>query len=138
MVGVSPHMGGYVHVHRHNRAVLDPVPAVRAFPSDDRHVRSERRADLREEGVRQNRHGGGGAMKFDFDGIPESVKDKLGIGADKVYAAMGEFDDPDELVEAGRKIRAMGYTKLDAMTPFPVHGLDKAIGIPYSKLGWIV
>jgi hypothetical protein len=78
------------------------------------------------------------AVKFDFDSIPESVKDKLGIGADKVYAAMGEFDDPDELVEAGRKIRAMGYTKIDAMTPFPVHGLDKAIGIPYSKLGWIV
>ncbi len=32
----------------------------------------------------------------------------------------------------------MGYTKLDAMTPFPVHGIDDAIGIPYSKLGWIV
>jgi hypothetical protein len=78
------------------------------------------------------------ATKFAFDSIPESLKDKLGIGADKVYAAMGEFDDPDDLVEAGRKIRAMGYTKLDAMTPFPVHGLDKAIGIPYSKLGWIV
>ena len=32
----------------------------------------------------------------------------------------------------------MGYTKLDAMSPFPVHGIDDAIGIPYSKLGWIV
>ena len=32
----------------------------------------------------------------------------------------------------------MGYTKLDAMTPFPVHGIDDAIGVPYSKLGWIV
>ena len=39
---------------------------------------------------------------------------------------MGEFDDPDELVHAGRKIREMGYTKLDAMTPFPVHGIDEA------------
>ena len=68
----------------------------------------------------------------------EDIKDKLGIGADKVYAVMGAFEEPDDLVKAGRKIREMGYTKLDAMTPFPVHGIDDAIGIPYSKLGWIV
>jgi Protein of unknown function (DUF3341) len=74
------------------------------------------------------------AMEFDL----EKVKDKLGIGADKVYAVMGEFEDPDDLVKAGRKIRQMGYTKIDAMSPFPVHGIDDAIGIPYSKLGWIV
>jgi len=65
------------------------------------------------------------------------IKDKLGIGDDKVYAVMGEFADPDELVEAGRRIRGMGYTKIDAMTPFPVHGIDEAIGVPYSKIGWI-
>ena len=66
------------------------------------------------------------------------LKDKIGIGDDKVYAAMGAFDNPDDLVEAGRKIREMGYTKLDAMTPFPVHGIDDAIGVPPSKLGWLV
>ncbi|HEV8146272.1 MAG TPA: DUF3341 domain-containing protein, partial [Bryobacteraceae bacterium] len=68
----------------------------------------------------------------------EQIKDKLGIGADKVYAVMGAFEEPDDLVKAGAKVRAMGYTKLDAMTPFPVHGIDDAIGIPRSKLGWIV
>ncbi len=69
---------------------------------------------------------------------PDQIRDKLGIGEDKVYGVIGEFDDPHELVHAGRKIREMGYTKLDAMSPFPVHGIDDAIGIPYSKLGWIV
>jgi hypothetical protein len=69
---------------------------------------------------------------------PGTIRDKLGIGDDKVYAVMGQFADPHELVHAGRKIREMGYTKLDAMSPFPVHGIDDAIGIPYSKLGWIV
>ena len=73
-------------------------------------------------------------MKLD----PNQIRDKLGIGDDKVYAVIGEFGDPHELVHAGRKIREMGYTKLDAMTPFPVHGIDDAIGVPYSKLGWIV
>ena len=68
----------------------------------------------------------------------EQLKDKLGFGADKVYAVMGEFSDPHDLVRAGRKIREMGYTKIDAMSPFPVHGIDDAIGVPYSKLGWIV
>lgn len=68
----------------------------------------------------------------------EEIKDKLGFGADKVYAVMGEFSDPHDLVHAGRKIREMGYTKIDAMTPFPVHGIDQAIGVPYSKLGWFV
>ena len=66
------------------------------------------------------------------------IKDKLGIGDDKIHAVMGEFDSPEDLVKAGRKIHAMGYRKLDAMSPFPVHGIDDAIGIPYSKLGWIV
>ena len=66
------------------------------------------------------------------------IKDKLGFGDDKIYGVIGEFSEPDDLVEAGRKIREMGYTKLDAMSPFPVHGIDDAIGVPPSKLGWIV
>jgi len=65
------------------------------------------------------------------------IKDKLGIGDDKVYGVIGEFAEPEELVEAGRRIRGMGYTKIDAMSPFPVHGIDEAIGVPYSKIGWI-
>jgi hypothetical protein len=68
----------------------------------------------------------------------EQFKEKLGIGADKVDGAMGSYSDPDELVEAGKKIYGMGYRKLDAMSPFPVHGIDDAIGIPRSKIGWIV
>ena len=69
---------------------------------------------------------------------PEQLKDKLGLGDDKVYGVIGEFSEPDDLVAAGKKIREMGYTKLDAMSPFPVHGIDDAIGIPRSKLGWII
>jgi hypothetical protein len=41
-------------------------------------------------------------------------------------------------VEAARAVRELGYTKLDAFTPFPVHGIDEAMAIPRSKLGWIV
>lgn len=76
-------------------------------------------------------------MARDPEKMMADLKDKLGIGDDKVWAAIGGFDSPEELVEAGRKIRGMGYKKLDAMTPFPVHGIDEAIGVPYSKIGWI-
>ena len=68
----------------------------------------------------------------------EQLKEKLGVGADKTHAAMGAFETPEALVEAGKKIYGMGYRKLDAMSPFPVHGIDDAIGIPRSKIGWIV
>ncbi len=68
----------------------------------------------------------------------EQFKEKLGIGRDKTHAAIGAFETPEALVEAGKKIYGMGYRKLDAMSPFPVHGIDDAIGIPRSKLGWIV
>ena len=68
----------------------------------------------------------------------EQLKEKLGVGADKTHAAMGAFETPEALVEAGKKIYGMGYRKLDAMSPFPVHGIDDAIGIPRSKIGWII
>jgi hypothetical protein len=68
----------------------------------------------------------------------DELKEQLGLGPDKVWGVIGEFSEPEELVAAGRKIHEMGYTKLDAMTPFPVHGIDDAIGIPPSKLGWMV
>jgi hypothetical protein len=55
-----------------------------------------------------------------------------------LYGVVGYFDDGPELVEAARAVRELGYTKLDAFTPFPVHGIDEAMAIPRSKLGWIV
>jgi hypothetical protein len=56
----------------------------------------------------------------------------------KFYGLVAEFDDDQALVKAGRAAREFGYSKMDAFTPFPVHGIDDAIGIPRSKLGWIV
>lgn len=55
-----------------------------------------------------------------------------------VYAAIAEFSDGPDLVDAGRQVREAGYTKLDALVPFPVHGIDEAIGIPRSRLGYFV
>jgi hypothetical protein len=51
---------------------------------------------------------------------------------------LAEFDTPGGCMHGAEKLRDAGYTKFDAHTPFPVHGMDKAMGLPDSKLGWIV
>jgi hypothetical protein len=54
------------------------------------------------------------------------------------YGVTGEFGSPEELLTAVRSLRDNGYTKMDAFTPFPVHGLDKALGLGRSQLGYLV
>jgi len=56
----------------------------------------------------------------------------------RVYGAAAEFEGPQELLEAVAALRERGFRKLDACTPFPVHGLDEALGLRRSRLGWIV
>ncbi|MCA9000978.1 MAG: DUF3341 domain-containing protein [Planctomycetes bacterium] len=51
---------------------------------------------------------------------------------------LGLFDDVDSLVNASRKMRDAGYTKWEAHSSFPIHGLDKAAGIKPTVLPWIV
>jgi len=55
----------------------------------------------------------------------------------RVYGVVAEFQTPAQLLEAARAVRALGYTRLDAYTPFAVHGIDEALGIERSRLGWI-
>lgn len=54
-----------------------------------------------------------------------------------VHGMMAEFTSVDSLLAACRRIRDAGYTKTDAYTPFPVHGIEKALGIKPTKLPWI-
>ena len=56
----------------------------------------------------------------------------------EVYAAMAEFESGNDLLAAVKEVRRRGYTALDTMTPFPVHGMDQAIGLQPSRLGWLV
>jgi hypothetical protein len=55
-----------------------------------------------------------------------------------LYGLLAEFDNPDDLLEAGRRAREAGYTRLDAFTPFPVEGLADAIGFHRTRVPLIV
>ena len=45
-----------------------------------------------------------------------------------LYGLMAEFESPEQLLAAARAVRNAGYSRVDAFTPFPVEGLDDAIG----------
>ncbi len=56
----------------------------------------------------------------------------------KVHGVVAEYTSVDTLLSACRRVRDAGYVKTDAFTPFPVHGIDKALGIKPTVLPWIV
>jgi hypothetical protein len=51
---------------------------------------------------------------------------------------LAEFESPGDVFHAAEKVRDAGYRRWDVHTPFPVHGMDGAMGLSDSKLGWIV
>lgn len=54
------------------------------------------------------------------------------------YGILAEFETIDTLMSASERVRDAGYKKWEAYTPFPVHGLDTAMGHEPTKLPWIV
>ncbi len=58
-------------------------------------------------------------------------------GARKTVGMAGLYDDSDRLVAAAEQVRAAGYTQWDCHTPYPVHGLDGAMGLKPSPLPYV-
>lgn len=58
--------------------------------------------------------------------------------AENIFGVIAEFRTPGEVFTAAERVRDEGYKAFDCYTPFPVHGLEKAMGIPASKVPWIV
>lgn len=61
-------------------------------------------------------------------------------GQEVVTGVVAEFSGPEALVAAAARVREAGYQRFDAHSPFPVHGIDQAMGIrptilPYLVLG---
>ncbi|MGD1148683.1 MAG: DUF3341 domain-containing protein [Thermoanaerobaculaceae bacterium] len=54
------------------------------------------------------------------------------------WGYLAEFDSVDTLLGAVEKVREEGFVRFDAFAPFPIHGLDEAMGIRMSRLPLIV
>ena len=57
------------------------------------------------------------------------------MGAPSLYLA--EYDTPNAIAHAAIKVRDAGYDDWDCHTPYPLHGLDEAMGLKPTKIGFI-
>lgn len=55
----------------------------------------------------------------------------------KVFGILAEFKSPAEVYHAAEKVRDKGYKRWDVHSPYPIHGIDGAMGIGDSRMGWI-
>ncbi len=56
----------------------------------------------------------------------------------EVYGVMAEFDTPAAVYHAAEKVRDAGYSKWDVYTPFPIHGMEEAMGVKKTILPVLV
>lgn len=56
----------------------------------------------------------------------------------KSFGLLAEYENTQDLYVACEQVRDAGYAAWDAYTPFPVHGLEKAMGLKASLVPWIV
>lgn len=56
----------------------------------------------------------------------------------RLYGVMAEFTTPAEIVHAAEAVRKAGFKWWDCHVPFPVHGLDKVMGVRPTILPVIV
>jgi hypothetical protein len=55
---------------------------------------------------------------------------------DKIYGLGAEFTSASELYHAAEKVRDKGFIRWDAHSPFPIHGMDDAMGLGRSRLSF--
>lgn len=51
-----------------------------------------------------------------------------------VYGMMAEFANPADTYHAAEKMRDAGYKNWDVYAPFPIHGIDEAMGLKNSRV----
>ena len=47
----------------------------------------------------------------------------------KVYAMAAEYPSAAALYEAAKRVRDAGFRRWDVYSPFPIHGMDEAMGL---------
>ena len=56
----------------------------------------------------------------------------------KILGVIAEFPSATALYQAAEQVRDKGYRFWDVHSPFPIHGMNKAMGLGKSPLGYII
>lgn len=56
----------------------------------------------------------------------------------EIYGLLAEFATPADTYQAAEKVRDAGYSDWDVYSPFPIHGIDEAMGIRRTVLPVVV
>jgi mono/diheme cytochrome c family protein len=55
----------------------------------------------------------------------------------RLVGAVAVFESPDDLLDAVERAREAGFTRLDTVSPYPIHGIDGILGARPSRLGYV-
>ncbi len=55
-----------------------------------------------------------------------------------IFGVMAEFETAEEVLQATRRARVAGYRDMDAYTPYPVEGLATELGLPRTRVPFVV
>ncbi len=70
--------------------------------------------------------------------VEEQVGEQRAPREPALAGVLAEFNNVDDVLQAAENVREAGYTRWDVHTPFPVHGMDHAMGIRPTILPWLV
>lgn len=71
--------------------------------------------------------------------ITESISQDSAVADDvKVFGIVAEYDNVTDVMAATQAAYDAGYRKMDVHSPFPIHGIDEALGVKPTILPWIV
>jgi len=54
-----------------------------------------------------------------------------------LYGVTALFDTPNEIIHAAKEVSKAGYKNFDVNTPYPIHGMDRSMGLKRSKVGFV-
>ena len=71
--------------------------------------------------------------------VNNPISQETAAGDDaKVFGIVAEYDNVSDVLAATQAAHDAGYRKMDVHSPFPIHGIDQALGVKPTVLPWIV
>jgi hypothetical protein len=81
---------------------------------------------------------GAGSERLEGSHVMSANRDSGPDRAGRLHGLLARFAGPVELTDAIGQLHDLGYDRLDAYSPFPIHGMDHALGLKRSKVPVLV